>query len=75
MSRPRPRPADDREVVYGRNPVRELIAAGRRPVHEVRALPQVAARAVAGGPAGARGLARRASAAGRAAPTTRASPP
>jgi 23S rRNA (guanosine2251-2'-O)-methyltransferase len=31
-----------REVVYGRNPVRELIAAGRRPVHEVRALPQVA---------------------------------
>ena len=42
MSRPRPRPADDREVVYGRNPVRELIAAARRPVHEVRALPQVA---------------------------------
>jgi len=28
MSRNRPRPADDREVVYGRNPVRELIAAG-----------------------------------------------
>lgn len=42
MSRPRPRPADDREVVYGRNPVRELIAAGRRPVLELRALPQVA---------------------------------
>jgi len=30
------------EIVYGRNPVRELIAAGARPVHEVRALPQVA---------------------------------
>jgi 23S rRNA (guanosine2251-2'-O)-methyltransferase len=27
-----------REVVYGRNPVRELIAAGARPVHEVWAL-------------------------------------
>jgi 23S rRNA (guanosine2251-2'-O)-methyltransferase len=37
----RRRPAG-REVVYGRNPVRELIAAGRRPVHEVWALPQVA---------------------------------
>jgi len=30
------------EVVYGRNPVRELIAAGARPVHEVWALAQVA---------------------------------
>jgi len=29
-------------VVYGRNPVRELVAAGRRPVREVWALPQVA---------------------------------
>lgn len=43
MSRPRPRHASDREVVYGRNPVRELIAAGRRPAHEVWALPQLAA--------------------------------
>ena len=42
MSPPRPGPTADREVVYGRNPVRELIAAARRPVHEVRALPQVA---------------------------------
>jgi 23S rRNA (guanosine2251-2'-O)-methyltransferase len=42
MSRPRRRPPADREVVYGRNPVRELVAAARRPVHEVRALPQVA---------------------------------
>lgn len=32
----------DREVVYGRNPVRELIAAGARPVHAVWALPQLA---------------------------------
>jgi 23S rRNA (guanosine2251-2'-O)-methyltransferase len=31
-----------REVVYGRNPVRELIAAGTRQVHEVWALAQVA---------------------------------
>lgn len=31
-----------RELVYGRNPVRELIGAGARPVHEVRALPQLA---------------------------------
>jgi 23S rRNA (guanosine2251-2'-O)-methyltransferase len=30
------------ERVHGRNPVRELIAAGRRPVHEVAALPQLA---------------------------------
>jgi 23S rRNA (guanosine2251-2'-O)-methyltransferase len=30
------------EVVYGRNPVRELIAAGARPVREVWALAQVA---------------------------------
>ncbi|HWH13712.1 MAG TPA: RNA methyltransferase [Miltoncostaeaceae bacterium] len=29
------------EVVYGRNPVRELLAAGRRPVREVWALPQL----------------------------------
>jgi 23S rRNA (guanosine2251-2'-O)-methyltransferase len=42
MSRPRRRHASDREVVYGRNPVRELIAAGRRPVHEVRALSRLA---------------------------------
>jgi 23S rRNA (guanosine2251-2'-O)-methyltransferase len=41
MSRPGAR-TPEREVVYGRNPVRELIAAGRRPVHEIRALPQVA---------------------------------
>lgn len=31
-----------RQLVYGRNPVRELIAAGARPVHEVRAVPQLA---------------------------------
>lgn len=31
-----------REAVYGRNPVRELIAAGRRTVHEVWVLPQIA---------------------------------
>lgn len=30
------------EVVYGRNPVRELLAAGRRPVSTVWALPQLA---------------------------------
>jgi 23S rRNA (guanosine2251-2'-O)-methyltransferase len=30
-----------REVVYGRNPVRELLRAGRRPVHEVWCLPQL----------------------------------
>jgi 23S rRNA (guanosine2251-2'-O)-methyltransferase len=41
MSRPRHRAAGDREVVYGRNPVRELVAAARRPVHEVWALPQI----------------------------------
>ena len=29
------------EVVYGRNPVRELLAAGRRRVHEVYALPDL----------------------------------
>ena len=34
--------SDGREVVYGRNPVRELLAAGARPVHEVLALPQLA---------------------------------
>ena len=33
---------DGREVVYGRNPVRELIAAGARPVYEVSVLPQLA---------------------------------
>jgi 23S rRNA (guanosine2251-2'-O)-methyltransferase len=33
---------DGREAIYGRNPVRELIAAGSRTVHEVWALPQVA---------------------------------
>lgn len=33
---------DGVERVYGRNPVRELIAAGRRPVHEVWALPGLA---------------------------------
>lgn len=32
---------DGREVVYGRNPVRELIAAGARPVHEVSVLAQL----------------------------------
>ena len=31
-----------REVVYGRNPVRELLRAGRRPAHRVLALPQLA---------------------------------
>lgn len=30
-----------REVVYGRNPVREVVAAGRRRVHEVWALPEL----------------------------------
>lgn len=30
------------EAVYGRNPVRELIAAGRRPLRQVLALPQLA---------------------------------
>jgi 23S rRNA (guanosine2251-2'-O)-methyltransferase len=44
MSRARAR-ALEREVVYGRNPVRELIAARRRPVHEIRALPQAAGEA------------------------------
>ena len=34
---------DGLERIYGRNPVRELIAAGRRRVHEVAALPQLAA--------------------------------
>jgi 23S rRNA (guanosine2251-2'-O)-methyltransferase len=33
---------DRSTLVYGRNPVRELIAAGRRRVHEVRALPAAA---------------------------------
>ena len=33
--------ADGREVVYGRNPVRELLAARAREVHEVFALPQL----------------------------------
>jgi 23S rRNA (guanosine2251-2'-O)-methyltransferase len=41
MSRPRRRRARDGEVVYGRNPVREMIAAGRRPAYEVWALPQL----------------------------------
>jgi 23S rRNA (guanosine2251-2'-O)-methyltransferase len=31
-----------RAVVYGRNPARELLAAGRRPAHEVWVLPQLA---------------------------------
>jgi 23S rRNA (guanosine2251-2'-O)-methyltransferase len=31
------------DLVYGRNPVRELVAAGRRRVHEVHALPELAA--------------------------------
>ncbi len=35
-------PDDGREAVYGRNPVRELLAAGRREVHEVHALPGLA---------------------------------
>lgn len=34
---------DGREVVYGRNPVRELLAAGARAVHQVHVLPQLAA--------------------------------
>lgn len=33
----------ERAVVYGRNPVRELLRAGRRPVAEVWALPKLAA--------------------------------
>lgn len=33
---------DGREVVYGRNPVRELLAAGAREVHRVFVLPQLA---------------------------------
>jgi 23S rRNA (guanosine2251-2'-O)-methyltransferase len=33
---------DGREVVYGRNPVRELIAAGARPVYEISVLAQIA---------------------------------
>ncbi len=39
-----PRPEDDEGpvLVYGRNPVRELIRAARRPVSEVWALPQAA---------------------------------
>ncbi len=37
-----PARTDGREVVYGRNPVRELIAAGARPVHEVSVLAQLA---------------------------------
>ena len=41
MSPPPLRP-DGREAVYGRNPVRELLAAGAREVHEVWALPQLA---------------------------------
>lgn len=40
MSPPRRDAAVER--IHGRNPVRELIAAGRRPVHEVAALPQLA---------------------------------
>jgi 23S rRNA (guanosine2251-2'-O)-methyltransferase len=42
VSPPRRRKPAGRDVVYGRNAVRELIAAGRRPAHEVWALPQVA---------------------------------
>jgi 23S rRNA (guanosine2251-2'-O)-methyltransferase len=38
----RPARGDGREAVYGRNPVRELLAAGRREVGEVHALPQLA---------------------------------
>lgn len=34
-------PPPEAEVVYGRNPVRELLAAGRRHVHEVWALRQL----------------------------------
>ena len=59
MSRPRPGPTADREAVYGRNPVRELIAAARRPVHEVRALPQVAGEPWLAGVRRARGHPRR----------------
>lgn len=35
----------DRDVVYGRNPVRELVSAGRRRVRDVLALPDLAAEA------------------------------
>lgn len=35
-------PAEEQAVVYGRNPVRELVAAGRRQVREVLALPDLA---------------------------------
>lgn len=34
-------PPPEAEIVYGRNPVRELLAAGRRTVHEVWALEQL----------------------------------
>ena len=34
--------ADGREVVYGRNPVRELLAAARRHVHALYCLPELA---------------------------------
>jgi len=37
----RPARTDGGEAVYGRNPVRELLAAGRREVHEVHALAQL----------------------------------
>lgn len=40
--RSRPEPDDGPVLVYGRNPVRELIRAGRRPVAEVWALAQAA---------------------------------
>lgn len=33
--------AEPREVVYGRNPVREAVAAGRRRVHEIHCLPDL----------------------------------
>lgn len=47
----RRRPAEGVERVYGRNPVRELLAAGRREVHELAVLPGLAD---AGWPAGVR---------------------
>lgn len=41
MSPPPLRP-DGTEIVYGRNPVRELIAAGSRPIYEIAVLAQLA---------------------------------
>ena len=43
---------ESREVVYGRNPVRELLRAGRRPAHRVLIAAAARRRALAGGRAG-----------------------